>query len=238
MAATSSSEVLCTWLGHNAFSLDHDGYTVVIDPWLTSPKAAKGPEKIDAILVSHSHDESLGEAKDLAQKHNAKVYCVQELATQLKSDGLAADLVVDVNKGGTVAIGGGFRASLVHAVHSTTVGEAAGWVVSCQNGHAIYHTGDTDIFSDMKLISDVHKPDVALVCIGGRYTMGPAAAAHALNTLLPSVKIAVPMRFGSEELEGTPQELQALVTRREVNITRLEPGESFSLTGRSVKDLF
>lgn len=183
-------------------------------------------------------------ARSTAQK------CTASLRSQsfsLIANGAPADLVVDMNKGGCVDIGHGFKATMVNAIHSGACGgdqlvvggDPAGWVIQAHNGHVIYHSGDTDVFGDMRIISDMYKPDVALLCIGGHYTMGPPGAAYAIDNLLSTVKIVVPMHYGTfPVLAGTPQELVQAITRRDVMVARVQPGEAFDLKGRSVTDLF
>eukprot|EP01137_Pigoraptor_chileana_P012753 Opistho-2@65455 len=151
-----------------------------------------------------------------------------------------------MNIGGTVDLGDGFKATMVNAIHSSDCGHgpelsagghAAGFVVNTPLGHAIYHTGDTDVFSDMSIISDLWKPDVVLMCIGGHYTMGPRGAAYALDKFLPTVKIVVPMHYGTFPLlAGTPNELIGFLQRKDVVVARLNPGENVDLTGRDLKD--
>ena len=115
-------------------------------------------------------------------------------------------------------MGNGWSATLVDAKHSSSygskkvfAGEAAAWVVRAPDGTVVYHTGDTDTFAGMEDIASVHKPTVALMCIGGHYTMGPDGAAYAVATHLAphGLKTVVPMHYGSfPVLTGTPEQLQ------------------------------
>jgi len=237
-----------TWMGHAAFVVHVNNFVVLLDPWLRNPKA---PEKayssltrVDAILLSHGHFDHIGDTVELAAAFDCKVYCIHEVSIYLKGQGVAAEKIVSLNKGGVLDIGGGCKASMVNAIHSGDCGmehpmapggAAAGWILQLPNGHCIYHTGDTDVFGDMQIISDLYNPDVALMCIGGHFTMGPRGAAYALDKLLPTVQIAVPMHYGTFGLlAGTPGELQQALSRKDVNVCRLQAGESLPLPGRSI----
>eukprot|EP00127_Corallochytrium_limacisporum_P007369 Clim_evm6s249 gene=Clim_evmTU6s249 len=240
-----------TWLGHAAFLINDEETHFLIDPWLGNPKAPADAKdkasKAKAILVSHGHFDHVGDTVALAKQTGAKVFCVHEVSVYLKGQGVPEDQIVGMNKGGTVDLGGGFKATMVHAIHSGDCGmehpmapggDAAGWVVSCPNGHVIYHSGDTDVFGDMGIISDLYKPDVALMCIGGHYTMSPMGAAYAINKLMPSLRTVIPMHFGTFPLlAGNPADLNRLVNRKNVIVAKMEPGESTELSGRSVHGL-
>ncbi|KNC79884.1 hypothetical protein SARC_07738 [Sphaeroforma arctica JP610] len=244
----SNSDVTIQFLGHAAFSISVKGFVILIDPWLNNPKAPEGAidtlTKVDVILISHGHFDHVGDAAMLAKKFKAQVYCIHEVSFYLKGEGVADEQIVGMNIGGTADLGNGCQATMTQAVHSGGCGSehplqvggaAAGWVVHLPNGHRIYHSGDTDVFGDMKVISDLYSPDVALLSIGDHYTMGPRGAAYAINNLLKSVNIVVPMHFGTFPLlAGTPAELKKLVTSKTVNVCELKPGETLDLPGRSV----
>eukprot|EP01134_Creolimax_fragrantissima_P006386 CFRG6386T1 len=244
---TDSSNVTVRYLGHASFSISVKGFVILIDPWFNSPTAPEDVweslPKVDAILISHGHFDHVGDTVELSKKTGAKVYCIHEIGFFLKSKGVPVENVITLNKGGTVELGGGCQGTMVQAVHSggcgaehplVVGGAAAGWVVHLPNGHRIYHSGDTDVFGDMAIISELYNPDVALLCIGGHFTMGPRQAAYAIDRLLESVNIVVPMHFGTfPKLAGTPAELKALVKSKTVNVCELKPGETLDLPGRS-----
>eukprot|EP00128_Syssomonas_multiformis_P007913 Colp12_sorted_trinity150504_noHs@24598 len=148
-----------------------------------------------------------------------------------------------MNKGGTMQFNE-FKFTMVHAVHSIACasvgceqgggvvpgGDACAFIVTTPDGHVIYHAGDTDVFSDMQIFSELHQPSVALLPIGDCFTMGPKGAAYAVNKLLLSVKTVIPMHYGTFPLlTGTPEEMVAHVTRADVCVRTLAPGETLAL---------
>ena len=138
-------------------------------------------------------------------------------------------------------LGSGIRITMVHAEHSSEVvhtdtsskkktvhpgGEPAGYIIELENGFKIYHAGDTGVFTDMKFIGEYYKPDLALIPIGGHFTMDPAHAAYAIRTML-KVKKVIPMHYGTfPPLKGTPQELKKLLNDFEAEIIVMKPGET------------
>ncbi|HEX2017188.1 MAG TPA: metal-dependent hydrolase [Solirubrobacteraceae bacterium] len=164
------------YLGHAAFELEHDGTTVLIDPFLSgNPQAPVAAEEVsaDAILLTHGHGDHLGDTVDIAKRTGASVVAIVELANELTEEGL--EDVSDPNLGGTVRFDWGW-VKLVPAWHTSTtpkgtVNTPAGLVISF-GGKTIYHLGDTALFGDLALIAGRGDPiDVALMCIGGHYTM-------------------------------------------------------------------
>ncbi len=222
-----------TWLGHSAFRFDIDGLGLLIDPFLTgNPTFPAGFEermgKVDAILITHAHGDHMGDAARLAGKHGATVVAQYEICEYLGRAGLTR--FESMNTGGSVRVGG-CSIAMVPAFHSSTlveegvvtcVGDPVGFVVT-GGGHTVYHTGDTGLFGDMALIQDVYHPDIGLIPIGDRYTMGPETAAYACNKLL-DLKTIVPMHWGTfPVLSGTPEAFKALVKRGSVLVAK--PGE-------------
>jgi L-ascorbate metabolism protein UlaG (beta-lactamase superfamily) len=162
------------WLGHSAFALEADGRTVLVDPFLSgNPAAAASAEEVaaDAILLTHGHADHLGDTVAIARRTGATVVAITELAGELGGEGVD---VRDPNLGGTVDLGVA-SVRLVPAWHtatspSGTVHTPAGLVIE-MGGKRIYHLGDTALFSDLALPSRRGHIDVALMCIGGHYTM-------------------------------------------------------------------
>jgi L-ascorbate metabolism protein UlaG (beta-lactamase superfamily) len=167
-----------TWLGHAAFLLEDAGTRVLIDPFLTgNPKASASADEVeaDAILLTHGHADHIGDTVDIAKRTGAPVVAIVELANELMEDLGSDHQVFDPNIGGTVKFDWGW-VKLVPAWHTSTtpkgtVNTPAGLVISF-GGQTIYHLGDTALFSDLKLVAHRGDPiDVALMCIGGHYTM-------------------------------------------------------------------
>lgn len=179
-----------TFLGHSAFIIESD-VTVVVDPFLTgNPKAAMPPDEVakaDIVLVTHSHPDHLGDAVSIAKRTGAILVGVHEVAV---SDELAGE---GMNIGGTIEVKG-IPITMVKADHSTNLGDSAGFVWK-QEGKTLYHMGDTGLFSDIKLISEVYMPEIVFIPIGDRYTMDPEQAAMAVRWMNP--KLVFPMHYGT-----------------------------------------
>jgi L-ascorbate metabolism protein UlaG (beta-lactamase superfamily) len=224
-----------TWLGHATVLVQTaKGTNILIDPFIAGnpkyPKAFRLPEKIHYILVTHGHGDHISDAVPVAAKHHSTVVAIYELAAYLAEKGAAQ--TIGMNLGGTVQLED-VAATMVEAKHSSAaqdekgthyVGVAAGFVLSVADGPALYHAGDTAVFGDMKLIHELYRPEVAMLPIGGHYTMGPKEAALAVRLLEP--KIVLPLHFGTfPPLTGTPDNLAALVDAG-VQVVRWAPGES------------
>jgi L-ascorbate metabolism protein UlaG (beta-lactamase superfamily) len=162
------------FLGHAAFALEHDGKTVLIDPFLTgNPKAAASADEVaaDAILLTHGHGDHYGDTVAIAKRTGATVVAITEIAGEIAEEGVET---IDTNLGGTAEFDWG-SVRLVPALHTSTtpngtVSVPAGLVVEIGDKR-IYHLGDTALFSDLALPGRRGHIDVALMCIGGHYTM-------------------------------------------------------------------
>ena len=162
------------WLGHAAFALEHDGKTVLVDPFLTgNPKAAATADEVeaDAIFLTHGHADHIGDTVAIAKRTGAPVVAIVELAGEIGDEGVE---VKDPNIGGTVDLGFA-TVRLTPAWHTSTtpkgtINTPAGLVIE-MGGKRIYHLGDTALFSDLALAKQRGSLDAALMCIGGHYTM-------------------------------------------------------------------
>ena len=177
------------WLGHSCFELEAGGTTVLVDPFLTgNPKAAASAEEVepDVILLTHGHADHFGDTVDIAKRRGITVLAITELADELSGQGLD---VVDPNLGGTVTFDWGW-VKLVPAWHtavspSGTPHTPAGLLIHIGD-RLVYHLGDTCLFSDLQLIAKRgDKVDLALVPIGGHYTMDRYDAVTAVGLIEP-----------------------------------------------------
>jgi L-ascorbate metabolism protein UlaG (beta-lactamase superfamily) len=229
------SALSITWFGHATFLLTSPGgKRIVFDPWLEgNPKAPQGAkiDKADVICVSHGHSDHTTDVVPIARATGAPVVAIFELANYFQGKGLKD--TVGMNIGGTVEVKG-LKITMTSAVHSSGVtedgrslylGEPAGYVVRLEDGRAIYFAGDTALFGDMRLIRELHAPEIAFLPIGDHFTMGPEAAARAAEML--GVRQVVPMHYGTfPALTGTPEALKKLVDPHGIDVLVLKPGET------------
>jgi L-ascorbate metabolism protein UlaG (beta-lactamase superfamily) len=225
-----------TWLGHATFRLDTPGgKRIYIDPFLTGnpkcPEAEKEPERVDAIFITHGHGDHVGDTARLAESFGCPVVAQVEVRGWLEAQGVADDGTHGPNKGGTVDVDG-VKVTLTHAQHSssaddlTYLGEPCGLVIELEDGYKLYVAGDTNVFGDMALIARIYEPEIAVLPIGGHYTMDPREAAVALELL--GVKRCVPSHYGTFGLlAGTPEQLRELAPG--VQVDAPEPGGSVEL---------
>lgn len=252
-SAARAEQVEVLWLGHSTFRITSPtGKVIVIDPFLTTnPRtpskykdlAALG--KVDLILVTHGHRDHILDLPELAKLTGAIVIANYELANNLVTIGLldASKVTVGMNKGGSVTpLGPGIKIHMVRAEHTSSLemallkpdwtgpryleaGAPIGYVIELENGFKIYHSGDTDVFSDMALIGKRFKPDLALVCIGGYFTMDPEGAAFAVREYIKP-KIVIPIHYGTfPVINRTPAEFKSALGNAPVKMIEAKPGE-------------
>ena len=252
-AAPSAGQVEVLWLGHSTFRITSTtGKVIVIDAFLTKNpqtptkyKDLKGLGKVDLILMTHGHGDHIADLPELAKLTGATVVGSLELVHNLVFLGfLDGAKTIFMNKGGTVApLGRDIKVHMVAADHSSSVdlfaikpdttgarciagGDPVGFVLELENGFKIYHTGDTDVFGDMALINKFFKPDLALVCIGGHYTMDPEHAAYALRELIRPKQV-IPMHYGTlPVINRTPAELKTALGDASIKVLDVKPGEA------------
>ncbi len=227
-----------TWYGQSAFKIvTPSGNVLLVDPWLTNPVYKRGKEEIAAlkrvelILITHGHSDHVGNAVEIGKKTRAKLVATFDLSAAMVA-GLGypselADTDTTGHLGGTLnLLNGEVAVTFVPAWHGAGVdtsensppvyaGTPSGLVIAIRNGPTIYHTGDTDLFSDMALVSRFNKIDIMLVCIGDHFTMGPARAAEAVKLVAP--RTVVPMHYATfPVLTGTPEAFDRELKKRNV----------------------
>jgi L-ascorbate metabolism protein UlaG (beta-lactamase superfamily) len=241
-----------TYFGHSGFKLQTpSGKVLLIDPWLKNPLFKKGEDelrkldRVDVICITHGHFDHVGDAVEIADKTKANLLCTFDLAIALRNalgfPGEDSSLVGHL--GGEIhLLDGEVTARFVPAWHGAAImpneksppiygGTPSGVVLSIRNGPTIYHTGDTDLFSDMALVPLERPIDWMLVCMGGHFTMGPARAARAVE--LVKAKSVIPIHFATfPVLTGTPEmladELEKLGSKAQVRA--MKPGETIPLS--------
>ena len=251
IADAQQIEVL--WLGHSTFRITSTtGKVIVIDPFLTTNprtpakyKDLSALGKVDLILVTHGHRDHVHDLSELAKLTSATVVANQGLTNSLVALGLldgSRSIVMDM--GGAVApLGPAIKVHMVPAKHTSMldmkdlkpdwtgvsfidVGAAVGYVIELENGFKIYHTGDTDVFGDMALIGRLFRPDLALVCIGGHFTMDPEGAAFAIREYIKPKQV-IPMHYGTfPVINRTPAEFQKVLGKSLIKVLDVKPGES------------
>ena len=196
-----------TWYGHSAFRLDFAGQAVLIDPFFTDNPAFASDKSaaikgVANIVLTHGHSDHVGDALDIAKSNGATVTANYDLGMWLVSKGL--EKLNPMNTGGTTDLGG-FTVTLVRADHSSGdmmngtpiyLGNPCGAIIKAAGEPTIYHMGDTDIFSDMALIAEIHQPAIAMVPIGDRFTMSPATAALAVKRFFKLDQV-IPCHYGT-----------------------------------------
>jgi L-ascorbate metabolism protein UlaG (beta-lactamase superfamily) len=234
-----------TWYGHAAFRLvTPSGKVLLVDPWITNPLNANGKQdlaelkKVDLILISHGHADHVGDAVEIAKRTKAKlVTSFDQAQAYVRYLGFPSDQVgVDSsgNVGGTLSFfDGEVKITLVNAIHGSTLtakekggdvpypaGNPIGFVIAVRNGPTLYHTGDTDVFTDMQMLKSM-KITLMLACIGDHFTMGPERAADAVSIVQPE-RVA-PMHYGTfPVLTGTPAQFAAALKAKGL-LARYQP---------------
>ncbi len=229
------ANVKITWLGHAAFLLEAEK-KVLIDPFISgNPVAPCGPEELnpDIIAVTHGHGDHLGDTIEIGARTGSRIFSIHEVANYIKSKGVFAE---GMNKGGTVNVEG-ITLTMTDALHSSSIdasgfsfdgGCPAGFVIGI-GGRSIYHAGDTAVFGDMQLIGEIYKPEIALLPIGDRFTMGINEALKAVELIRP--KIVVPMHYNTfDVIRQDPVAFKQVVEAKTgAKVFIMKPGDSIEV---------
>ncbi len=195
-----------TWFGHSCFRVETGSSVVLIDPFLKGNPTFEGSgtawdaatNGVTHVALTHGHDDHVGDALEICQTTGATLFAVWELAMHLGGKGV--EKLEPMNTGGTVK-SADFDLTMVHARHSSSsggvyLGNPCGVILRAKEGKTLYHMGDTEVFGDMALINALHAPDIGIVPIGDRFTMGARSAAHACKTFF-NFKTVFPAHYGT-----------------------------------------
>jgi len=189
------------WLGHAAFQITSgQGTVILVDPWITGnpmcPVKVEDIKKADLVLVTHDHFDHMGsDIPAIIRNTEATLIAQPEVAGKLRSEGVPDGNIVygmGINTGGSVTLKG-ITVTMTQAFHSSGVGSPCGYLLTLEDGKTIYHSGDTSIFSSMQLLGEIYQLDLALIPVGGTFTMDALQAATALTLLKP--KTVIPMHY-------------------------------------------
>ncbi|MFP4392152.1 MAG: metal-dependent hydrolase [Desulfohalobiaceae bacterium] len=231
------STTVLSWHGHANFQINTSNLNLLIDPWFEgNPSACISSGQcgqIDLVLVTHDHDDHIGQTVQICKQTGAKVMAIVETAQKLQEQGVPAEQIVNgigFNIGGTVEHQG-VRVTMVQAFHSSLSGAPVGYILELENGFCLYHAGDTGIFSSMELFGKLFDLDLAILPIGGVFTMDPRQAALACKML--DCRAVVPMHWGSfpvleQETSGFQKALQNVGAK--TKLWSMEPGQSIELS--------
>lgn len=220
-----------------------EGRVILIDPWITGnkllPEGLSWPEQIDLILITHGHGDHLDtRLVDIVREKSTKVVANPLVRWYLREQGLPDSVLEGMNVGGTISPLEDVEVTMTNAFHVSHVNQpdgkvgythaTVGFIIRLSDGYTIYFAADTSVFGDMRLIGEIYRPDLAVLPIGDRFTMGPLEASYAIRLL--QVKHVIPCHYANfGGMTGTPEALQALIADMpDVQLHVLEAGESWT----------
>ena len=226
------------WHGHSCFEVRTGDAVALIDPFLDgnprSPGKAAAIERCDLVLVTHDHGDHVGQAVDICKRTGAMLGAIVGTAGKLAAAGVPQAQIIGgigFNIGGTVEVKG-IRATMTQAFHTSDSGAPAGYILTLPGGFTLYHAGDTGVFASMELWGRLYPIDLALLPIGGFYTMDARQAALACAML--RCKAATPMHWGTFPVLAANTQAFAEELAKAAPATRLavmEPGKPVALGG-------
>ncbi len=222
-----------TYFGHSVFHVEYNGHGIVIDPWIENPLSPMNLDefldrfKVDLVVITHAHEDHIGNAEEILRRTNAKFFAIHEIYVEFSKKGFQG---VGANIGGPAELSSivpGLSIAMTPATHSSyDKGVPTGVILFFDGVAGLYHAGDTGLFAEMEFIGELYSPKVALLPIGGHYTMDIIQAVLATKLLRP--KVVVPMHYNTfPPIKADPYEFKRKVEEENLAQVRvMEPGES------------